>query len=569
MKKIRLGETEVIAGLEWSAIRSPSSSGGATISEKKALTSFLSSNKGASRGVVVSVNDYTVVGRPEKKQKVPSKVPSAAALFALANQKESSSSAYTEDATEGTGEEHNWIIVEQIEGGVDGSEEVDEPLFWLGMARNGLPVPGADLIVTRNQAIDELAEMLAASSGTTVFTTDREIRYHVVGQVSVVDKRFDDIVRGAGVDHASAHVKLFSIAAHVAIAVIAVTVLGLGGYFGWEAWSSAKQEVRARISAARNAAEQKRQVAEETEKYETEVRKAVEDGLRSGMNEVTDALSASSPYDMLDAWKQIVYNIDVYQSTWELSGVSCAVESEQPVCSVSLKRGSLGTNRLLLEERPDAIIEGDNAIYVLRGSPVQTRQIELPYLVSSSAFSRGLISDLQMLRMTGLSHSAASSKEITKSVRLPEPSPLIPMPELPSGPGSGSSSPSTSISIQLGIAKGEISITGDNLYQISGVGRYLDLPNTRATGLDISLGTGNTDTTRWTLKLDYMVRTLPAPIIPPIPLADSQIRIEVPEEYKSSIPVDGGMEETAGVSTAPIEAPVEVSQPPGMSQPPL
>lgn len=569
MKKIRLGETEVIAGLEWSAIRSPASSGGAAISEKKALTSFLSSNKGSSRGVVVSVNDYTVVGRPEKKEKVPSKVPSAAVLFALANQKENSSSAYTEDMTEGTGEEHNWIIVEQIEGEVEGFEDVDEPLFWLGMARNGLPVPGADLIVTRSQAIDELNEMLAASSGTTVFTTDRHIRYHVVGHVSVIDKSFDDIVRGAGVDHAKAHVKLFSIAGHVAVAVVVITVLGLGSYFGWEAWSSAKQEERARQLAARNAAEQKRQIAEETEKYEAEVRKAIEDGLRSGMNEVTDALAASSPYEMLDAWRQIVYNIDLYQSTWELSGVSCAVDNYEPVCTVSLRRGNLGTNRLLLEERPDAIIEGDNAMYVLRGSPVQTREIELPYLVSSNAFSRGLISDLQMLRMTGISHTAAASKEITKSVKLPEPSPLIPMPNIPSGPGGAAASPSTSINIQLGIAKGEISITGNNLYQISGVGRYLDLPNTRATGLEISMPQGGSDTTRWTLNLDYMVRTLPAPIIPPVPLGEGQIRVEIPEEYKSSVPVDGGMEETSGSSTAPIEAPSEVAQPPGLTEPQL
>lgn len=565
MKKIRLGDTEVVAGLEWSAIRSPSSSGAASISEKKALASFLSSNKGSPRGVVISTSDYTVVGRPEKKEKLKTKAPSAAALFALANGKElPASSGGTE--TEGTGEDSNWIIVEQINGPVEGYEGVSEPLFWLGMARNGLPVPGADLIVNRQQALDELSEMLSASSGTTVFTVDRDIRFHVIGQVNVVNKRFEDIIRDAGVDHSKAQIKLFSLAAPIAIGVVALTVLALGGYFGWEAWSSAREAEIAAAKARRNAEEQARRVSEETRKYEAEVKKALQDGLRAGMTEVTNALASASPYDMLEAWREIIYGVNLYQSTWNLTGISCTIEAEEPVCTVALTRGDLGTNRILLEEHPDAIIEGDNATYVLRGKAVPTRNIELPYLVSSSAFSRGLISDLQMLRMTGLSHTADASKEVTKSVNLPEPSPLVPLPSVPMGPADlGKSAPAapTSVNIQLGIAKGEIKITGNQFYQISGVGRYLDLPNTRATSLDISLGGGAggaQDQIRWTLTLDYMVRTLPSPIVPAVPLGEGQITIEIPEEYKSKVPVDGGMEETSGTATGPVEVPSEVGQ---------
>lgn len=554
MKKIRLGDTDVIAGLEWSAIRSPSPAGAPAVSEKKALASFLSSNKGSPRGVVVSVNDYTVVGRPEKKSKVPANVPSAAALLALANQKEI---AAQDGSTEGTGEEHNWILVEQIEGKVDGFEDINEPLFWLGMARNGLPVPGADLVVTRQQAIDELAEMLASTSGTTVFTTDRDIRYNVVGQVSVVDKKFEDVLRGAGVDRSKAQIKLFSTAGIIAAVVVGVTVLSLLGWFGWTTWSKSVAEKKAAERASRDAAAKRQQVAEETAKYEQEVRKVLTDGLARGMQEVNDALAASSPYDMIEAWRQIIYGVSMYQSTWDLTGISCAVDVNVPVCTVSLDRGDLGTNRNLLEERPDAIIEGDTATYTLRGTEVPAREISLPYLVSSLAFSKGLVSDLQVLRMSGLAHTAAASKEITKSVTLPEPSPLIPLPSIAAGPGNAGATPTQAVSIQLGVAKGEISIQGDQMWQVSGVARYLDLPNVRVSALTVKIPKDATANMRWDLNLDYMVRTLPAPVIPAVPVGEGEIKIEVPEEYKSKIPVTGGMEETAGSATSPIDVPTE------------
>jgi len=561
VKKIRLGDTEVLAALEWSAIRSPSPAGMPEVSEKKALASFLSSNKGSSRGVVVSVNGYTVVGRPEKKAKVPPKVPSAAALLALANQKETNAQ---DDATEGTGEEHNWIMVEQIEGKVDGFDGIGEPLFWLGMARNGLPVPGADLVVTRQQAIDELGEMLASTSGTTVFTTDRDIRYNVVGQVSVVDKKFEDVLRSAGVDRSKAQIKLFSTAGIIAIALVVVTVIALLGWFSWSSWSKAVAERKAAERASKDAASKKKKVAEETAKYEKEVRKALEDGLSKGMVEVKDALSASSPYDMIESWRQIIYGVSVYQSSWDLTGVSCTVDVNVPVCTVALARGDLGTNRALLTERPDAIIEGDRASYILRGAEVPNREINLPFLLSSLAFSKGLISDLQVLRMSGLAHTAAASKEITKSVNLPEAPALIPTPNIPAGPADAKKRPAKakggagapkSVTIQLGIAKGEISIKGDQIWQVSGVARYLDLPNVRVSGLSVQVPKDSATGMNWELSLDYMVRTLPAPVIPAVPVGEGKLQIEVPEEYKSKVAVTGGMEETSGVSTAAAEVP--------------
>ena len=559
MKKIRLGDTDVIAGLEWSAIRSPGPAGTAGVSEKKALASFLSSNKGSSRGVVVSVNEYTVVGRPEKKAKVPAKIPSAAALFALANQKETASQ---EGVTEGTGEEHNWIMVEQIEGKVEGYEGVQEPLFWLGYARNGLPVPGADLVLTRQQAIDELGEMLGSNSGTTVFTTDRDIRYNVVGQVTVVDKKFEDVLRGAGIDRSKAQIKLFSTAGIIAAVVVAVTIIALLGWFGWTAWSKARAEKEAAVRASRDAAEKNKQIAEETAKYEQEVRKALNEGLAKGMQEVNDALAASSPHDMIESWRQIIYGVSVYQSSWNLTGIACAVDVTVPVCTVSLDRGPLGTNRALLEERPDAVIEGDTATYTLRGPEMTTREINLPYLVSSLAFSKGLVSDLQVLRMSGLAHTAAASKEITKSVTLPEASPLIPLPSVPSGPADAAAATAAapkSVNIQLGVAKGEISIQGNKIWQVPGVASYLDLPNVRVNTLTVQIPNGGKGGGgfSWTLGLDYMVRTLPAPIVPPVPVADSKIEIQIPEEYKSKVPVTGGMEETSGTSTAPVEVPTD------------
>lgn len=531
MKVVRLGDSEVVVGLDWVSARSPDSG----ISEKKAVSSFISANKNAKRGVILSYNDYTIIGQAGKGDK-NSKQPSAAALFAMANQRQS------DGAPDGTGEEHNWIIAQKISGEGDYNA-----LYWLGVVKNGLPVPGADLVLEKDRIIDEIVEMLSTLSGATVFTTDRDIRYQVLGQVSVVEQDFDDVIREVWEERDKVKVKLFSTAGIIAATAIGVTVLAVGGYFGYTMWSTAIAEKRAAEKAQREAQELQRKVEEETNQYEQEVRTALLNGLEEGIREVNEALSSTNPMDVINVWRNILYNVDLYQSSWNLSKVFCELDANIPICTINLSRGSLGTNRALLEDRPDAQIEGDEAFYTIRGSEIQIRDVSLPYLTSSVTFSKGLVSDLQMLRVNGFSHNVLSSKEIIKNVALPEPTPLVSLPSIENSED-GVSGPQLNADIKLGIAKGEISIQGNDIWEISGASKFLDLQNVRATSLEVTVPNGGMggESMIWNLNIDYMVRTLPSPIIPEIPLEDRVIKVEVPEEYKSKIPVTGGMEETSG-----------------------
>lgn len=525
MKKISLDGIEVLAGLEWTILDS-----GKT--HKKALAEYMANNKGLRHGIVMTSHGESAVGRmPAGEKFKKGKTPSAAALLALANQRQleaMGSSLDTENP--GTITDSNWIVAQPIEG--------DSELYWMGAVRNGLPTPGSDFIGTLDE-VTERIETLLHIGNFIIYSRSKEIRYNFSAMTSVIEKQFAELV--AGIPPHKAEIKMFSLAGYLTMGILVGFVLLVGGWWGFTTWQEKVQQEKARIEAQRAADAQTKQAAEEVKKYEQDVRAVIIKSLDEGMAEVDAGLSSSSPLATMVAWRDLIYNMDVYQSTWDIQGVNCGVENQTPVCTISLQRGETGNNRQLLLEHPDAVIDGDSASYAVRGPDLQTRDVNSSHVTSALDFQKGLLSELQVLRQASITHQVAASQDIVKNVELPPPPSVLPAAAVEAVEGAPAVQ---SISINLGFASGELNISGEGLWQVSGLGKYLDQPNVRVTEFSTTISAGNLEKMTWNLKAAYFIRNLPQPVIPEVPLGDKKIVVEVPAKYHSTIEVTGGISES-------------------------
>jgi len=164
-------------------------------------------------------------------------------------------------------------------------------------------------------------------------------------------------------------------------------------------------------------------------------------------------------------------------------------------------------------------------------------------------FQKGLLSELQVLRQASITHQVAASQDIVKDVALPPPPSVLPAAAAEAVEGAP---PVQNISINLGFASGELNISGEGLWQVSGLGKYLDQPNVRVTEFSTTISANNLEQMAWSLKAAYFIRNLPQPVIPEVPLGDQKITVEVPAKYHSSIEVTGGISESSvqGVKAA-------------------
>lgn len=524
MKKISLDGIEVLGGLEWTILNSDKT-------HKKALAEYIANNKGVRHGIVMTSNGESAVGRlPANEKNKTGKTPSAAALLALANQRQLEAiNSAVDTENPGTITDSSWIVAQPIEG--------DSGLYWMGAVRNGLPTPGSDFVGSLQEVIERIESLLQIGSFI-IYSRDREIRYNFAAMTNVVEKQFAELV--AGIPLHKAEVKMFSLASYLTLAILAGFILLVGGWWGFTTWQEKVQQEKARVEAQKAAAAQNRQAVEDVKKYEQDVRAVILKSLDEGMAEIDAGLASSSPLATMIAWRDLIYNLDVYQSTWDLQGVNCGLDNQTPVCTISLQRGETGNNRQLLLEHPDAVIDGDNASYAVRGQDLTPRDVNSSQVTAALDFQKGLLSELQVLRQAAVTHQVAASQDIVKQVALPPPPSALPV----SVEAVEGAPPIQNISINLGFASGELNISGEGLWQISGLGKYLDQPNVRVSEFSTTISANNLEQMAWNLKASYFIRNLPQPVIPEVPMGDKKIVIEVPAKYHSSIEVTGGISES-------------------------
>jgi hypothetical protein len=591
MKKIRLDEMDVLVSLEWTPLP-------LDVPERKGLRDFLAmeQNKGIKRGVILRARGVSVVGTPAvhvssdfepgssapssapkqksggfrdtlakfgpttskpkssgsasigslKDIKPPSGVPSACALLALANQRVMKTNG-TLTTGSSTSEDLRWIVAQQIFGQ---TTDDGEDLFWLGVVMNGVPLPDGDIVAGRQKVVDEILEILATSSNFVVHTTDKDIRYNVMSQVDVIDRTFQDLVRG--IPSKEAELTIFSLNTILTIGIVALLIILGVGWWAYSSWANQRAVEAARVAQMVKTKEHAAEILKASQKYTADVKVAVAKGLDDAMEEVIQDLAAPSPKTVLDSWIKLIYKIDLDQSGWNMTEIDCALDGNQPTCTVNLDRATFGVNRILLQDHPDAVINADKATYVVRAPEVAHRSSPLTSLVAPMDFQVGLLSDMELLRGLEIQHIASASADINKSVVLP-PKPSV-LASAQAASGQKVTEPSPSVIIKTGAAQGDLKVSGNQLWMLSGLGPLMDQPIIAPKTLVLTVNTG-LEKMGWNLDASYLLRTLPQPVVPAIPIDETtRIVFPIPEKYRldpsAPVSVSTGVTTVTGPATS-------------------
>lgn len=529
-KIIKLKDTQVVIGLEWELLEGTS--------ERKAQRDILKRNPGIKAGVLVRSADIAVLGLMAPGQKKPS-VPSGAALLALANQDAQARVTGQSSSIE----DNQWIVIERLA----------EDEYWVVDIKDGVPLPGADFVGSYEKVRTYLNDMLEGA-GFKVFTSDVGIQELVDQKAMVVPQGAAEII-SALEKPSRGNLKTLSGVDPTIVLVIGVFVLAVAAFFAWDWFKKTSQERARQQQAQQRASEEARRLAAEKQGYVEAIQKAVLDALDQGVNNVNVALQTPAPSEVMGAWVDIVESLPVNHSGWDVQAAECTMETpETPACTIKLKRSSVGINRILLEDFPQAQIAGDDASYVVRGPDLKARSADWHQLSNAQAMLMGLVSDLQFIRTVGLSYSQNESKDITQAVVMPKPPASLFKP----GDTAQNAAPAP---VNTGVAKGQLGLSGGNLWQVRGLTSYLERGGISALTLNVDLK--SKDKQAWQLQTDYLIRSLPAPVLPMVMGPDGAVTVPLPEKYKaltSKEPVQGGVAASQASMPAPA-APTEGTQP--------
>lgn len=538
-KIVKINGMPVVVGLEWEPLDSE-------VSERKAIRDIMSKNKGVKSGVLVRSADIAVLGLLPKEDKKTS-APSAAALVAYANQ----DVVNTATGQSSSIEDNQWIVVERL----------GEDQYWIVEVKDGVPLPGSDTVGSLERIRTYLSDDMMDGTSFKVFTTDEDVQNLVSASATIVPKSFADVV--AGVKPSRAGLKTMSgVDPTIVIVIIAFLVI-VGGYFAWDSYQTKRKAEIAQATAAANASQQAQKLKAEKAGYEQAVRQAILTALEKGVAQVNTALETPTPASVLESWVEMAETRPMTHSGWNMTRMECAMETpEKPACTVYLERGPYGINRVLLEDYPDVQFDGDGASYVLRGPDLGKRTADWKPLPNANALMIGLMSDLQFIKNSGISYSQAASKEIVQAISMPPAPPSIA--KLAGAEEKAVAPPP----VQLGVAQGQLGLSGTGLWQIRGLSRLLDRNGLAATTLQITFSGQDSG---WRLENEYFLRSLPAPVLPVIVGADGPITAQLPAKYQApagSEPVQGGVQASSGTAPLP-SAPGENDKPPGEDNTPL
>lgn len=507
---IKLQNTQVVIGLEWFLLDARDAKE-KQMSERRAVQKVLKENAGTKAGIVVRSADTAVLGLMPKGQKKPS-VPSGAALLAFASQDAQGRSTGQSSSIEDT----QWMVIERL-----GEDE-----YWLVDLRDGVVVPGADFVGDLDKVRQYLDEMLE-DPGFKVFTTDPEIQSIAAHRANLISKDASTII--AEIEKPTrGNLKTLSGIDPTMLLVIVAFALLVGGFFGYDYFSKVQKERQMRAQAAARQSEEAQRLKKESDDYVTAVKAAVLTALDTAVSSVNAALGTPGSREILGSWVGLIESVPLNHSGWATERIECLMETpEKPLCTVFVRRGPAGINRILLEDYPDVQLNGDEASYVVRGPDLTARSADWNQLDSAHGLMMGLVSDLQFIQNTGISYNQSASKDIVQAVTLPTPPASLFTP----GTEQAAAAPAP---VNTGVSKGDLGLTGDGLWQLPGLAKMLDRNGIGVKAVNVDLKSGKD---AWQLQTEYFIRSLPSPVLPVIvgPKDVGAITVELPEKYKALV----------------------------------
>lgn len=527
MKVITIDGVSITVGLAWYVVSR----------ERAALKELYGKHKGVRNGILLEEGVFKAVGMVPAGQKPP-KAPSGAAMVAMANQAHEAGringSSASRTSGPATGEDAPWILVESV-----GPSE-----YWFVAVKNGLPLPGTDLLLSRADLLGQLQLMAEELPSVVLYSPDAAIRHDMDGLCTTHEKGFNDLIREYQVKTKKAQLRQINGIPSLAITIIGSLIV-IGVLWGGYDYLIKKQRVAAAAAqAAANQAQRDQLEYQEKAEYATQVRRAILEALELGKQAVDQRLNTPMPGHVVEQWTGVVQALPFNLNGWRFSNTACAFVADDSACTVKLNRTELGINRMLMAARPDAIIIGEQAEYSETLEALPRRPSDWTRLEGAPELSVGLVSDLQLLKGAGVRYTNSDSAEIEQPVNMPPP------PKSLFQAGTAQPTPQAA-PVKMGVAKGTLTVSGDALWQLEGVMKLSNHPALSLTDVAFNLTSGRAS---WVVNMEYLIRTAAAPVLPTVALPDNVlITVDLPEKYKIPVSGSGGV---MGVSGSMIEEPL-------------
>jgi Pilin accessory protein (PilO) len=418
-----------------------------------------------------------------------SKEPSASLYLALANQETR--------ASDGMDNYPDWIVV----------EEVGDDKYWMGVVKNGLPAPQFDAVFDITTIKEKFGELIVNDTYK-FFSPCGEIISLFDGLKYVEAKSLNDLT--SSVKTKIKYNKLRGIpntVIYTGVGIIVVAGLLMGGLSLMEGHSlkqkamaiKQKQEVQRKMEQDRYEAE--------TKDYNLQMarlQKEATEGVLLGL--------AGDPNKILGAWYNAVSSHELGTHGWGIGNIECYYNPKLPgalvpqtgeelACDYQFVRNGLTTNRMLVQDYPDAKISGNSALVtnVLKTDraslTVPTPDI-LTTLPNAKNWGFDMISQLQLLKIVNIDYDLKASSDVTFQGL---PKPLTPQQKaegktpVPGGP------------VSIGLSRGEIVIKSKNLELLKEVADNVDF---KAVGVKkVAMKMGNLGEISWDLTLVYYVKS--------------------------------------------------------------
>ena len=500
MRIVTLGGKKFTLELDWNTLEIEGP-------RMKAVKLLLSQpeHQGIKRGIILENEGQLVIGLASEEEKTVA--PSAAAWLAEANR-------VRNEELDGDDEKiknNNWIVIENLGIIDDGSQsQSGQESFWFSVIQDGLPLPGADLIMSWDEIVLHLNGMIGSQSSLyTVYSKDERIQSAFGSRANIFDQGFLDLIKD--VKFRKKIKPLTGVPMPVVITVVSVFILILIylAYSHFEKQHQLNEALAAQSAAAQKVAQQQ---AAEKAQYQKKVQELVFNTYKEGLQSLNESLDQGDPSQTLNAWANIIDSIPLSHEGWQMSGIQCDVAGRIPECQVKLSRGDFGINRTLAQYFPNVQFDGDKAYYVIRGSQLPERENHLQNIVGGRTLSLGLLSDLQTLRPAGIQYNLAASSEIDKEITLPAKK---------TGPiALKKKGPQPKYEIHYGVAFGNLSLQGNQIWQIQNLAKFVNSPALVLKDITLNVSTSSLKTATWTMDFVYFIRTAPYPVLPNIPEAN-------------------------------------------------
>ena len=429
-------------------------------------------------GVLIDYDSQFAIGLAKKNTKIPS----ASLYLALANQE-----ARAEEG--GLSDYSDWIVV----------EEMGDDKYWMAVIKSGVPSPQYDKVFDITTIRDKISELLINDTYH-LFSPCGEIKSIFEDMKYVEEKTLNELTEN--VVSKIKFTKLRGIPNNVVYGGIALMILlglGLGVSSFMDSYT-----LKQRAAALQKQQQEEQQRAQEEYKQKMAIyNKQIADLTKQAQDNVVLGLSGT-PSKVLNAWYDAVGGIDFGTHGCKIEEIDCQftpASADKSTCTINFSRNGLATNRMLLQDYPDAVLQGDKASVVrkvLVNDSIFAKPADdiLNTLPDAKNWGFDMISQLQLLKIANIDHEIKASTDITIT---PPPKPLSPQ-EMATG-----TKPSSPTPIPIGIAQGDVTVKSDNFALLRELADNVDF---KAVGVkSVKFTLGEIGAINWEVTLNYYVKT--------------------------------------------------------------